>query len=184
MAGLDGRARFAYFSKRRRLVTGVAPGLQNQCQAERSEVGSTPIRFRQKYLKKPHKAAKALWGFSVIRSPFFRMAPSFMKGCFLSACRAFTAFRKRNFFRHFFRIRRNVHARCSCKKSLSSGALSSAPQEKKSGCALKVQLKAFETCPESTLLVAVLLLFYFIRRVSCCAGSFPLRLPFPFFCWC
>ena len=84
----------------------------------------------------------------------------------------------------FFRIRRNVHARCSCKKSLSSGALSSAPQEKKSGCALKVQLKAFETCPESTLLVAVLLLFYFIRRVSCCAGSFPLRLPFPFFCWC
>ena len=46
MSGLDGRERFLYFSPRRRLVTGVAPGLQNQCQAERSEVGSTPIRLR------------------------------------------------------------------------------------------------------------------------------------------
>ena len=60
---LDGVAAFLYFRWRRRLVTGVAPGLQNQCQAERSEVGSTPIRFRQLFVIKPHKVAKALWGF-------------------------------------------------------------------------------------------------------------------------
>ena len=46
MAELDVDAAFFYFRWRRRLVTGVAPGLQNQCQAERSEVGSTPIRLR------------------------------------------------------------------------------------------------------------------------------------------
>ena len=52
MMKLDGGAAFLYFRWRRRLVTGVAPGLQNQCQAERSEVGSTPIRFRQLYYYK------------------------------------------------------------------------------------------------------------------------------------
>ena len=41
-----------YYGGRR--VTGVLPGLQNQCQAERSEVGSTPIRLRQYYC---HKAS-------------------------------------------------------------------------------------------------------------------------------
>lgn len=48
MVKLDVAAGFLYFRWRRRLVTGVAPGLQNQCQAERSEVGSTPIRFRHR----------------------------------------------------------------------------------------------------------------------------------------
>ena len=48
ICALDGRGAFLYFRWRRRLVTGVAPGLQNQCQAERSEVGSTPIRFRHR----------------------------------------------------------------------------------------------------------------------------------------
>lgn len=41
---------------RKRFVTGVAPGLQNQWTVERSFVGSTPIRFRHsKILKSPAK---------------------------------------------------------------------------------------------------------------------------------
>ena len=45
-ANLDAWAGMPYSYKRSRLVTGVAPGLQNQWQAERSAVGSTPMRLR------------------------------------------------------------------------------------------------------------------------------------------
>ena len=37
---------------RKRFVTGVAPGLQNQWTVERSFVGSTPIRFRQSFSRR------------------------------------------------------------------------------------------------------------------------------------
>lgn len=37
----------------RRIVTGVAPGLQNQWTAVRSSVGSTPIRLRQHHVPLP-----------------------------------------------------------------------------------------------------------------------------------
>lgn len=36
-----------YARARRRFVTGVAPGLQNQWMAVRSSAGSTPVRLRQ-----------------------------------------------------------------------------------------------------------------------------------------
>ncbi len=45
---------------RKRFVTGVAPGLQNQCAGSSPQVGSTPIRFRQKN-QKPRHAGLFFW---------------------------------------------------------------------------------------------------------------------------
>lgn len=45
----------------KRFVTGVAPSLQNWWTVERSLVGSTPIRFRQ---KESQKAPQGFWGFA------------------------------------------------------------------------------------------------------------------------
>lgn len=46
----------------KRFVTGVAPSLQNWWTVERSLVGSTPIRFRQKESQKAPQSLKSLAG--------------------------------------------------------------------------------------------------------------------------